>query len=80
MGNLHVMYSSAVVIACNQWTGGGEDTYFLLLLKVLDVLQIAVTILGCCFFLSFLIQQKAVCIKYKFYYLLLYFLEELLFM
>jgi len=55
------------------------DTYFMLLLTVLDALQIAVTVLGCCY-LSFLIQQKAVCIKYKFYYLLLYFLEELLFM
>jgi hypothetical protein len=51
----------------------------MLLLTVLDVLQIAVTVLECCY-LSFLIQQKAVCIKYKFYYLLLYFLEELLFM
>jgi len=40
------VYSSPVVVACNPWTGGEEDTYFLLLLTVLDVLQIAVTILG----------------------------------
>jgi hypothetical protein len=46
----------------------------LLLFAVVDVLQVAVIILGCCY-LSFLIKYKATCIKYRFYYLLLYFFE-----